>query len=69
MSEFPVVCISQEISTVYSKNIEKKRQELLNTAKHYGLYAEQTLRCSQELDLLIIEVQEKHSPSLESAQI
>jgi hypothetical protein len=69
MSEFPVVRISQEISSVYSENIEKKRQKLLNTAKQYGLYAEQTLRCSQELDLLIIEVQEKHSQSLQSAQI
>lgn len=69
MSEFPVVRTSQEISSTYLETIEKKRRELLNTAKQYGLYAEQTLRCSQELDLLIIEVQEKHSPSLESAQI
>lgn len=68
MSEFPEVRTSQEISSIHSESIEQKRQELLKTAKRYGLFAEQTLRCSQELDLMIIKIQEKYSPMREIAQ-
>ncbi|MCO7126246.1 aspartyl-phosphate phosphatase Spo0E family protein [Sporolactobacillus shoreicorticis] len=69
MSELSEVLISQEISSIYSEAVEKKRKNLLDTAKKYGLYAEQTLLCSQELDLMIVEIQEKCSPSSQSAQV
>ncbi|BBN98523.1 aspartyl-phosphate phosphatase Spo0E family protein [Sporolactobacillus terrae] len=62
MSGYPEICASQEISGIYSEKIEEKRQKLLNTAKKYGTYSKQTLKVSQELDQLIIEIQEKYSP-------
>ncbi|MCO7174568.1 Spo0E family sporulation regulatory protein-aspartic acid phosphatase [Sporolactobacillus kofuensis] len=62
MSDFLQVGISQESSSIYSEDIEQKRQELLITAKQHGIFAEETLRCSQELDLMIIDIQEKNSP-------
>ncbi|MCL1630991.1 aspartyl-phosphate phosphatase Spo0E family protein [Sporolactobacillus sp. CPB3-1] len=69
MAEFPEVPMAQEMSSIYSEAVEKKRQNLLETAKKYGLYAEQTLRCSQELDMLIIEIQEQHFPQPLRAQM
>ncbi|MCQ2008818.1 MAG: aspartyl-phosphate phosphatase Spo0E family protein [Sporolactobacillus sp.] len=69
MSELSEVLIYQENSSVYSEAIENKRKNLLDTAKKYGLYAEQTLLCSQELDLMIVEVQEKCSAISQSAQV
>lgn len=35
--------------------IENYRQKLFETAKDYGMNSSETVRCSQELDLLIIE--------------
>ncbi|MFT8317926.1 MAG: aspartyl-phosphate phosphatase Spo0E family protein [Sporolactobacillus sp.] len=50
--------------TYYSSAaVEQKRQELFATAKAYGMYAEETLRCSQELDRLIIQIQSNQLPS------
>ncbi|GAY78866.1 hypothetical protein NBRC111894_4420 [Sporolactobacillus inulinus] len=65
MSGYPEICASQEISGIYSEKIEEKRQKLLDTAKEYGTFSKQTLKVSQELDQLIIEIQEKYSPSRE----
>ncbi|MED3646006.1 aspartyl-phosphate phosphatase Spo0E family protein [Halalkalibacterium halodurans] len=41
------------------KQIEKKREQMLNLAAKYGLTAEITVSCSQELDRLLNIVQ-KH---------
>jgi hypothetical protein len=35
--------------------IENYRQKLFEAAKDYGMNSSETVRCSQELDLLIIE--------------
>lgn len=35
--------------------IENHRQKLFEAAKDYGMNSSETVRCSQELDLLIIE--------------
>lgn len=42
---------------IHSENIEAKRQQLLDVASIYGVSAEETLRCSRELDGMIIRVQ------------
>lgn len=41
----------------HSEKIEAKRQQLLDVASIYGMSAEETLRCSRELDGMIIRVQ------------
>ncbi|TGB00158.1 aspartyl-phosphate phosphatase Spo0E family protein [Sporolactobacillus shoreae] len=44
------------------EEIEAKREQLIFTARMYGMYAEETLRCSQELDHMIVEVQSREFP-------
>ncbi|RYL95460.1 aspartyl-phosphate phosphatase Spo0E family protein [Sporolactobacillus sp. THM7-4] len=48
---------------VHSEQIEVKRKQLFQTAEIYGLYAAETIKCSQELDRLIVEVQKKYMPA------
>ncbi|GGL45137.1 aspartyl-phosphate phosphatase Spo0E family protein [Sporolactobacillus putidus] len=59
MSSLSIVNKTQEIYPSSLEKIEKKRKQLFHTAKTYGIYAPETLRCSRELDLLIVEFQEK----------
>lgn len=35
--------------------IERKRQQLIKTALHYGINSTKTIQCSQELDLLLLQ--------------
>jgi hypothetical protein len=42
---------------IHSEKIEAKRQQLFYVASIYGMSAEETLRCSRELDGMIIRVQ------------
>ncbi|MBM7604138.1 hypothetical protein JOC75_002111 [Metabacillus crassostreae] len=35
--------------------IEQKRKTLLRMAKRYGLNSKETVRCSQELDVLLLK--------------
>lgn len=46
----------------YDSQIEAKRFELFRIAKRFGMYSDETLRCSQELDLLIACEQENCFP-------
>ncbi|TSB46982.1 aspartyl-phosphate phosphatase Spo0E family protein [Alkalicoccobacillus porphyridii] len=43
------------------KAIEKKRLQMFKLAKEYGMTAERTIRCSQELDQMLNDIQ--HTPS------
>ncbi|WP_096434944.1 aspartyl-phosphate phosphatase Spo0E family protein [Alteribacter populi] len=47
-----------------NQHIEEKRKELLHTAKSFGFQSRETLRCSKELDDLIINVQHSLSTPL-----
>ncbi|RYL92826.1 aspartyl-phosphate phosphatase Spo0E family protein [Sporolactobacillus sp. Y61] len=59
MSDFPAANKSLTQRQVYPENIENKRNQLFHIAKIYGIYASETIRCSQELDLLIIKAQKE----------
>lgn len=60
MYSFPAAKYPENLINIYPEKIEKKRKQLFHIAKEYGIYASETLRCSQELDLMIIEIQEKN---------
>ncbi|MFT8389944.1 MAG: aspartyl-phosphate phosphatase Spo0E family protein [Sporolactobacillus sp.] len=45
-----------------TNQIEEKRIELFQTAKLFGMYSNETLRCSQELDALIASAQQSCFP-------
>ncbi|WP_257349046.1 aspartyl-phosphate phosphatase Spo0E family protein [Pseudalkalibacillus decolorationis] len=46
-----------------SNAIENKRNQMFETAKRFGMSSKQTLKCSQELDLLIQLHQSEQSRS------
>ena len=50
-----------EVKTMIYKAIEKKRLQMFKLAKEYGMTAERTIRCSQELDQMLNDI--NHSPS------
>lgn len=62
MYRCPAVNKAQEKMSMKIEEIEAKREQLIFTARMYGMYAEETLRCSQELDHMIVEVQSREFP-------
>jgi Spo0E like sporulation regulatory protein len=40
---------------MFTNEIEIKRKHLIKTAKKYGINSDQTIQCSQELDMLILQ--------------
>jgi len=46
--------------------IELKRQQMIHYAKEYGFTASQTVRCSQELDVLLNKQSQIHLRILEN---
>ncbi|MCI1857536.1 MAG: aspartyl-phosphate phosphatase Spo0E family protein [Sporolactobacillus sp.] len=62
MPSFPADKQAQNIIFIHSEKIEAKRKQLFDTAKQYGIYADETLRCSQELDHMIVEIQSRSLP-------
>lgn len=62
MSGFSTVNQIQEKVPINLTIIEEKRKQLLQTARMYGMYAAETLQCSRELDVMIVEFQEKCLP-------
>lgn len=49
---------------MYYLKIEQKREQMLTLAKTYGLTADVTVQCSQELDKLLNQLQSKMVPFL-----
>ncbi|WP_191562367.1 aspartyl-phosphate phosphatase Spo0E family protein [Metabacillus idriensis] len=48
--------------------IDIHRQMLLDAAKEHGLNSSETVRCSQELDALILKQMKKHLSDLRHSQ-
>ncbi|MDD9147206.1 MULTISPECIES: aspartyl-phosphate phosphatase Spo0E family protein [unclassified Sporolactobacillus] len=63
MCSLSVVNKTQEIYPSSLEKIEKKRKQLFHIAKIYGMYAAETLRCSRELDEMIVEFQQQCLPA------
>ncbi|MFD2216303.1 aspartyl-phosphate phosphatase Spo0E family protein [Metabacillus endolithicus] len=40
---------------MFTNEIEIKRKNLIKTAKKYGINSDQTIQCSQELDMLLLQ--------------
>ncbi|MCU9613001.1 aspartyl-phosphate phosphatase Spo0E family protein [Caldibacillus lycopersici] len=53
---------TKDISTILNE-IEAKRIELENYVKNEGMISANVIRTSQELDVLIYEIQKRQSPS------
>ncbi|MEK4564935.1 aspartyl-phosphate phosphatase Spo0E family protein [Alkalihalobacillus sp. FSL R5-0424] len=45
------------------QEIELKRRQMFILAEKYGMSSERTIRCSQELDLLLNDIQHRLSPN------
>jgi len=52
--------IKTESKEAMKRKIERKRFELYNITEEYGIHSTPALRCSEEMDLLIINFQRKY---------
>ncbi|MCM2674400.1 aspartyl-phosphate phosphatase Spo0E family protein [Alkalicoccobacillus plakortidis] len=53
-----------EVSILKYNEIEKKRMQMFLLAQKYGMTSERTIRCSQELDELLNDIQHNVSSSV-----
>mgnify|MGYP001470669024 CR=1 FL=1 len=51
--------IKSESKEAMKRKIERKRYELYNITEEYGMHSTPALRCSEEMDILIIHYQKK----------
>ncbi|RYM04612.1 aspartyl-phosphate phosphatase Spo0E family protein [Sporolactobacillus sp. THM7-7] len=63
MSHLSMINKAEQKPVINSEKIEEKRKQLFRIAEIYGMYAAETLQCSQELDRMIAEVLQKSLPA------